>query len=139
MFKIFVIDDDVDILVVLKRVLSSNLYTVYLLSDGKDFFDKVREFQPHLILMDINLKGYDGRELCKQLKKEQEKNIPVILFSANINFKENYADSGADAFIEKPFDIHQLTSTIRHYIRSSDALQSKSSTSAGASVADRVF
>lgn len=139
MFKIFVVDDDVDILVVLKRILASNLFNVYLLSDAKDFFEKVSEFQPHLILLDVNLSGFDGRLLCKELKQERGKDIPVILFSANINFKDDYMFYGAEAFIEKPFDIHQLTSTIKQHLYSSNALQSKSSNSVNASVAKRVF
>ncbi|MGN6618461.1 MAG: response regulator [Ilyomonas sp.] len=139
MFKIFVVDDDVDILIVLKRILASNLFNVYLLSDAKDFSEKVSEFQPHLVLMDVNLSGYDGRVLCREFKQGKGKDIPVILFSANVNFKDDYATYGAEAFIEKPFDIHQLTSTIKKYLHASNALQSKSSNSVNASVADRIF
>ena len=68
------------------------------------------------MLLDINLSGYDGREICRYLKTTAGVNIPIVLFSANIMYKNSYKESYADDFIEKPFEVKKLLSVLRAHL-----------------------
>ncbi len=110
MKKILVVDDDESILEIVQYLLESNGFEVKCLSSGLQVTEAVISFNPHLVLMDIRLPGLLGTKICEEIK--QEYRIPVILFSADSSFKYLFEDSQADAFIEKPFDIHNLLRTI---------------------------
>lgn len=116
MDKILVVDDDLDILEVLKFLLRKNGYETILLSEAQKVIDTVKEKRPDIILLDINLSGYDGREICKYLKGVLNVTTPVILFSANISYKTSYKEYLADDFLEKPFEIKKLLSVLRAHL-----------------------
>ncbi len=112
MNKILVVDDDLDILEVLKYLLRKNAYEVIVLSEAQKVIETVMHARPDIMLLDINLSGYDGREICKYLKTTLNIRTPIVLFSANAAYKNSYKDSGADDFIEKPFEVKKLISTL---------------------------
>jgi DNA-binding response OmpR family regulator len=116
LIKILVVDDDLDILEVLKFLLRKNGYEVILLSEAKEVIETVQEAKPDIALLDVNLSGYDGREICKYLKTVINVSIPIILFSANANYKNSYKEYGADDFMEKPFEVKRLLSLLRSYL-----------------------
>jgi DNA-binding response OmpR family regulator len=116
MNKILVVDDDLDILEVLKFLLRKNGYEVMLLSEAQRVIETTKEAQPDIILLDINLSGYDGREICKYLKTTLKLKTPVILFSANISYKSSYKEYHADDFLEKPFEVKKLLSILRSHL-----------------------
>ena len=116
LIKILVVDDDLDILEVLKFLLRKNGYEVILLSEAKEVIETVQEAKPDIALLDVNLSGYDGREICKYLKTVLNVSIPIILFSANANYKNSYKEYGADDFMEKPFEVKRLLSLLRSYL-----------------------
>lgn len=115
MQRILVVDDDKDILEVLKYILEDSGYVVDTLSDGHFLFDKIQEHIPDLILLDIMLGNMDGRELCKDVKAaEATHNIPVILISASHTVSGLFnADLGPNDFVAKPFDINELLSSVQ--------------------------
>jgi len=85
--KIFIADDDRDILQIMHLMLQTKPYAVETTSNAKNIFEFEKDL-PDLILLDIWMSGVDGREICSQLKKnERTKNIPVIFISANSNIK----------------------------------------------------
>ena len=117
MSKILVVDDDEDILAVVKIVLSMNNFTVQAISRWEDVAGSVRSFSPDLILLDVALRGADGREICRQLKKSNEtQHIPVILFSAHYDLVNNINECMANGLITKPFETSYLLDTIRENI-----------------------
>lgn len=116
MNKILVVDDDLDILEVLKYLLKKNNYETIALSEAQTVIETVQQYPPDLILLDINLSGYDGREICKYLKTTLKVKIPVILFSANTTYKSSFKDYYADEFIEKPFEVKKLLSVLRSHL-----------------------
>lgn len=117
MAKIVIVDDNADVLQVMKLLLGSRGFEVIATSKGEETFNLVNTFHPALIFLDIHLSGMDGRQISKQLKTtEGTKHIPVILFSANIIKGTTLADSLADEFIAKPFDIHELISKVNNLI-----------------------
>ncbi|MDN5287568.1 MAG: response regulator [Mucilaginibacter sp.] len=115
MRRILAVDDDSDILEVLQYILEDSGYEVITLTDGRYLFDKIKENQPDLILLDIMLGNLDGRDLCKRVKAHKETHdIPVILVSASHDVSDSMNQIGApDDFIAKPFDIEHLLGRIK--------------------------
>lgn len=116
MTKILVIDDDLDILYILQISLGQHDFDVTAVSKAKDVIQTVLNKQPDIILMDINLGGYDGRVLCRTLRKDSHLTIPIILFSAVREYDATAAEYGADGFIDKPFEIGNLIHTLYSYL-----------------------
>lgn len=111
--KIFIADDDQDILEILSMMLRTKNYDVLATSDANDIFNLDDKNLPDLILMDIWMSGLDGREICRCLKNnEQTKNIPFIFISANSNIEEITKEYKADGYIAKPFEMEYLLNKI---------------------------
>ena len=115
MKKILVVDDDEDILEVVRYILTSHGFDVQTHSTGLDVPDIVMHYQPNLILLDVRLPGKLGTQVCKELKQINS-HLPIILFSAHAVMSEVFAISHADAFVEKPFDIKNLIETINLHV-----------------------
>jgi len=117
MQRILVVDDDKDILDVIKYILEDSGYEVDTLSDGHFLFDKINEHIPDLILLDVMLGGLDGRELCKDVKAaEATHNIPVILISATHPISSFTSIGSPNDFISKPFDISVLLNCVQRQL-----------------------
>jgi len=111
--KVLVIDDDVDILDMVKTVLASYDMKVDCANEGSKLWAMVAKHEPDVILMDIYLGDSDGRELCQHLKRSDKfSHIPVILYSAGNISPHSINESLADDFIVKPFDIGVLAGKI---------------------------
>ncbi len=109
MSRILVVDDDTDILSVMKILLTMKGFEVEVTSKGENAIPKTESFKPDLILLDVLISGHDGRNICKELKSKKETgHIPVIMFSAHPGAAASIADYGADDFIAKPFDVNNL-------------------------------
>ena len=114
MQRILVVDDDRDILEVIKYILEDSGYEVDTLSDGHNLLDKIREKTPDLLLLDIMLGNMDGRELCKTVKMSAAThNIPIIMVSASHEITSFNTTDGPNGFIAKPFDIDDLLTTVQ--------------------------
>lgn len=114
MQRILVVDDNKDILDLLKYILEDSGYEVGTLANGNFLFDAIGNLHPDLILLDVMLGNVDGRELCKQLKfTPATHDIPVILISATHNIASGNAGGSPDDFLAKPFDITQLLDSVK--------------------------
>src|SRR4029078_6087894 len=117
MFKILIIDDDVDLLFLGSSLLKQRGFYVFSLSSADEAFETVRSFNPHLILLDVKLGDQDGRNICLKLKREPETNlIKIILYSAFPETSVEYSKYGADEFIVKPYEFNHLVERIRHHL-----------------------
>lgn len=117
MKKILIIDDDPDILEVVQLVLMSEGYQTETLSNGGQTYEKVADFLPDLIVLDVLLSGDDGRKICFNLKNDTRfAHIPIIMISAHPGAKETIGEYGADNFVPKPFSIADLVGTVEMYI-----------------------
>jgi DNA-binding response OmpR family regulator len=117
MKRILVVDDDVDILALVRMMLTMHDFNVDAISRWEKIPDSLENFEPDLILLDISLIGADGRLICKQLKQaDNTRHIPVILFSANAEMGSSYLDYQAEDFIAKPFEMSHLVETIRNHV-----------------------
>lgn len=111
--KILVIEDNKDILEVLNLILIDDGYDVVSCANGSAI-SNLKNIKPALILMDELLPAVKGSELCISIKANEDFNhIPVVLVSASHGLEHIAERCGADAYIEKPFDIEKLTSVIK--------------------------
>lgn len=115
MKKILLLDDDIDILNVIKLVLSYKRYEVKAISKWQNVQAILKEFSPDLIMLDIDLGGADGGEICKKIKlSKKNQHIPVILISAH-HLPEKYLKSvKAQGFVSKPFEMQDLLNIVKH-------------------------
>ncbi len=113
MQKVMVVEDDEDILFVVTFMLKQNGFSVIALSEGEKAIPEALQSKPDLILLDINLGRYDGRQLCLELKTIHHIQIPILLFSANVTLASTIRSYKADGFIPKPFDMDLLVNTVR--------------------------
>ena len=117
MDKILVIDDDPDMITLIKMVLKRNGYEVASALHEAQAYEQVDAFKPDLILLDVLLSGSDGRHICRYLKNhESSKHIPVIVFSGHPSAQKNIKEYGADDFLAKPFHESDLLGKVKTYL-----------------------
>lgn len=119
MKTILVVDDEKDIIELLKYNFQKEGYKVRTARDGKEALAEARQ-QPDLIILDIMMPEFDGREVIKHLKKDSKTSqIPIIFLTA----KGTEADEvlglelGADDYIVKPISIPKLLARVRNVFR----------------------
>lgn len=113
--KILAVDDDNDIVDIIRIILEDEGYQVSTLTNGSQVLNEIATFMPDLILLDVMLGGIDGRDICKAIKTHNLfKNIPVVMISASHNLHNllKLPDSPND-FIAKPFDIDHLIKKVK--------------------------
>ena len=110
MCKVLIIDDDKDLLDVIKSLLVKRGFDVEINNSWDDGYEKIKSFNPQIILLDVFLSGVDGLEICKQLKSGTLTNhIPILIFSAYPRIADSAIyEYGADDFIAKPFEVNDL-------------------------------
>lgn len=114
MNKILVLDDDRDILSLVETILSMCNFHVKTIFQWGEIYNKIEEFKPDLVLLDVMLGGADGRDICKKIRLAKEsENIPVVLFSANPEMRKHIKECMAQDFLAKPFQIADLIKTIK--------------------------
>ena len=105
--RILIVDDEEDILNVLKFRLEANNYEVLMASDGQEGLNKARAEKPDLMILDLMLPKLDGYKVCRMLKfDEAYKTIPIIIFTARAQKKDEELgmEMGANAYLSKPFE-----------------------------------
>ncbi|HTL09175.1 MAG TPA: response regulator [Chitinophagaceae bacterium] len=118
MKKILLVDDDSDLLVMLKSVLKSNGYSVTTLADGSAVLRTLSYVTPDIIILDIHMPPWDGRKICLQIKQQpQFQHIPVVLYSALPEDKEAVKNCQANYFLQKPLSTGAFIDEIREVMR----------------------
>jgi DNA-binding response OmpR family regulator len=116
--RILLVEDEARIADTLRFGLTENGYIVEVAYDGKMGFRLFQNSKFNLVVLDINLPGMNGYELCKMIR-EHDTNIPVIMLTAlnTIDDKIEGYDAGADDYIIKPFEYRELLMKIRVLLR----------------------
>lgn len=118
--KILVVDDEPNILYALEESVRDKGFECISACDGEEGLVLARGIRPNLIISDVIMPKLNGYELCEQLKADPvTRDIPVILVTvraADRDVQQGNA-SGADAYLIKPFHIHELTEQIDRFLR----------------------
>jgi len=117
MSKLLILDNSTDLLYALKFFFERNGYNAKTLSRGCDLIPEVKSFNPDVVMLDVNVNGYDGKEICKMLRNDAEtKQLGILITSASPAKLQDYKQYMADDFIEKPFDLDILEQKVRGMI-----------------------
>ena len=112
MKKILIVEDDTDIQDIFRLIFSSYGYEVDCVDNGKDVFERI-ETLPDAIVLDKQLPGMSGIDVCKKLKTDSKtRHIPVLMISATSGVESAAKNAGADAFLEKPFNMHVVLNKV---------------------------
>jgi signal transduction histidine kinase/DNA-binding response OmpR family regulator/ligand-binding sensor domain-containing protein len=117
-YKILIVDDDDDMLQFLNHELEIN-YHITTAKNGQDGIDQATETKPDLIISDVMMPLVNGIELCQTLKRKAEtSHIPIILLTARYSQEKEIEglESGANAYIMKPFNLNVLHLTISNIL-----------------------
>jgi two-component system, OmpR family, alkaline phosphatase synthesis response regulator PhoP len=117
---IFVVEDEEDILELLRYHLTREGYAVTTAVRGEDAVKAITRKTPDLILLDLMLPGLDGLEVCRTLKKDPKTTgIPIVMLTAKGEESDVVTglELGADDYITKPFSINVLIARVRTVLR----------------------
>ena len=118
--RILVIEDEEDILALIHFNLIKAGFQVECAMTGEEGFNKVREYNPDLILLDLMLPGVDGLDVCRRLRQAPDtKDLPIIMLTAKGEEHDiiQGLELGADDYITKPFSPHILQARARAVLR----------------------
>ncbi|RYY92588.1 MAG: response regulator, partial [Chitinophagaceae bacterium] len=116
-FRLFLIDDDVDLLMLLERRLLAAGYVVETAASLAEAEDRRHAFRPHLYLIDINLRGEDGRQLCWKIKMlEGNPGVRVLLHTGYDVNPGRAALFGADEVLAKPVAAEYLLLRVQYHL-----------------------
>ena len=103
--KILVVDDEAQIIRVLRHILNAHGYSVRTAEDGESAFEVFQEWEPDLVLTDLQMPNVGGLELCKRLRNVSD--VPIIILSVRNEEKTivEALDAGADDYVTKPFSM----------------------------------
>jgi len=126
--KILCVDDEPDILEILKYNLSNEGYQISTAKDGKIAVKKAKETHPNLIIMDIMMPNMDGIEACEILRSDESFNDTLIMFLTARGEDYSYVaayEAGADDYVTKPVKPKILVSKVKGLLRRSKKYSEK--------------
>lgn len=120
MALIYVVEDDENIQEIESVALKSSGHEVLTFSNAKDFYKKMQEILPDLVVLDVMLPDENGNEIIKKLRSDIEtKKIPVIMVTAKTSEMDlvRGLENGADDYLKKPFSVMELISRVKALLR----------------------
>lgn len=115
--KILVVDDEPHIRRVMRVILAGQQYQIMEARSGEAALEKLREFLPDLVLLDLNMPGMGGLEACRAIRENSDVPIIVLTVRRDEDDKVEALDAGADDYVTKPFGKKELLARIRAALR----------------------
>ena len=118
--KILLVDDEPDVIEIIKYNLLQEGYSVKTASNGKEAIKKAEKTTPHLIIMDVMMPEMDGIEACEYLRKNPNFNDTIIMFLTARGEDYSYVaafDAGADDYVTKPIKPKIIVSKVKSLLR----------------------
>lgn len=121
MFTILVVEDEPNILSITTIQLKKAGYSVLTATNGRDGVELTRQQRPDLVLMDVNMPGFNGIDACREIKKDPTlASIYVILLSGGRvdadSKTQGLVDGGADAYLIRPIPNQELLAHIQTFL-----------------------
>ena len=108
--NVLVVDDHPEIRDLMVKILERRGYRVSTASDGHDALTQFALARPDLVITDLSMPGLNGYQLCRLIRGISS--VPVLIMSAQKGVEEKAYETGADAFVSKPFDMEALWAEI---------------------------
>lgn len=124
-YKILVIDDDTELLQMLRSYFEIKKYEIITAEDGAEGLRKMNS-QPDIILLDINMPRIDGIEVCRKIRDKTS--CPILFLTARVEEQDivNGLSSGGDDYILKPFRLKELDARITAHLKREQRRKNKS-------------
>jgi len=125
--RVLVVDDEPNIVDVVSMALRHNGFAVEAADTGHGALSKVREWRPHVMVLDVMLPDMDGLEVARRLINDRA-GVPILFLSARDDTptKVRGLTMGGDDYVTKPFSLEELVARLRNLLRRSGALQEMS-------------
>jgi two-component system alkaline phosphatase synthesis response regulator PhoP len=118
--NILVVEDEKDIIEVLRYYLEKENYRLHVAEDGFTALEIAEKVVPNLIILDLMLPKLDGNEVCRRLKADERlREIPIIMLTAKAEEADKIKglETGADDYVTKPFSAKELMARVKAHIR----------------------
>lgn len=125
MYKILMVDDDIEVLEINKKFFEEKNCKVEICSKSTQALDLVRNFKPDCILLDVMMPELDGYALCKQIRGVT--NVPVLFLSGKVSEDDKIEgfEVGGDDYIEKPYSLREVYVRIMAHIKRNSQKQTQ--------------
>jgi len=126
-FKILIAEDNLELMKFLKKHFS-NKFQVLMAKDGAEAIEKLKHVSPDVIISDMKMPNISGIQLCEKVKSAHEtKHIPFILLTAKNDetLKLKALSSGANAYLEKPFNLNELDLVVNNLLETGKNLEKR--------------
>lgn len=119
-FTLLIVDDDPDILKLIKSRIDKEKFKVISTDDGESALAIILARRPDLVVLDINIPGKNGLDVCRELRADKKtQNLPIIMLSGRNDAVDRILglEFGADDYVTKPFDTHELLLRINNILK----------------------
>jgi two-component system, OmpR family, response regulator VicR len=118
---ILVVDDNPDNAHIIRDYLEAQGYPITVAYNGDEALKAFEEVKPSLVLLDVMMPGRDGWQVCRDMKQHPTlgRNVRVVMVTALDDWvnKRQALQTGADDFVEKPFELSKLASTVERNVK----------------------
>ena len=121
--SVLVVDDEYDIRQLLTTMLSMMGYQSYMAQDGLEALEKISEYQPDILILDVMMPRMDGLTLCRHLRgDEATATLPIIMLSGKAHHEaiQEGLNAGANRYMVKPTGLDELTRNITEVLAESN-------------------
>ncbi len=114
--SVLVVEDDPDLLALVEIILSDAGYAVAVASDGAQALSLVKERMPSVILLDMRMPVMNGWEFAREYRARHGRATPIVVVTAAEDARARAQEIGADAWLEKPFDLDEVVRMVARFV-----------------------
>jgi len=124
-YRVLIVDDEPQILRVLRPVLTSDGYDVDSAETGLDSLERFEAARPDAVILDLGLPDIDGEEVIRRMREKSD--APIVVLSARQEPEDKIAalDAGANDYVHKPFHMGELSARLRNALRYKDRMRAQ--------------